>query len=106
MSDSQLSMISMIISFALLNRASKVYNIIKLDEVDNNLDNENRIQFSILIDHIMSILNFEQCFIISHNNELNLSNIDMILFRIDNLDTYSTLLSSGANIIYDYNQGV
>lgn len=106
MSDSQLSMISMIISFALLNRASKVYNIIKLDEVDNNLDNENRIQFSILIDHIMSILNFEQCFIISHNNELNLSNVDMILFRIDNLDTYSTLLSSGANIIYDYNQGV
>lgn len=106
MSDSQLSMISMIISFSLLNRASQVYNIIKLDEVDNNLDNENRLQFNVLISHLMSILNFEQCFIISHNNELNLSNVDMILFRIDNLDTYSTLLSSGANIIYDYNQGV
>ena len=105
MSDSQLSMISMIISFVLLHRASNKYNIIKLDEVDNNLDNINRLQFSILIDNIMNILNFHQCIIISHNNELNLNNTDMILFRMDNNENYLSFKNSGANIIYDYNMG-
>ena len=42
MSDSQLSEISMILSFVLLHKSSKLYNIIKLDEVDDNLENENR----------------------------------------------------------------
>lgn len=105
MSDSQLSMISMIISFVLLHRASNKYNIIKLDEVDNNLDNINRLQFSILVDNIMNVLNFHQCIIISHNNELNLSNTDMILFRMDNNENYTSFKNSGANIIYDYNMG-
>ena len=102
MSDSQLSMISMIISFALLHKASEVYNIIKLDEVDNNLDNDNRLQFSLLVGRIMAILNFHQCIIISHNDEIDLSNADMILFKVQNPATLGSLLNSGANIIYSY----
>ena len=103
MSDSQLSMISMIISFSLLHKASGSYNIIKLDEVDSNLDNSNRLQFSVLISHIMSLLNFSQCIIISHNNELDLSNTDMIIFRVENKENYSSLLATGCNVIFDVN---
>lgn len=103
MSDSQLSMISMLISFTLLHKASEIYNIIKLDEVDNNLDNENRLQFSLLINSVMDILNFHQCIIISHNNEIDLSNADMILLKIENQEILSYLNASGSNIIYSYN---
>jgi len=104
MSDSQLSMISMLISFTLLHKASETYNIIKLDEVDNNLDNENRLQFSLLINSVMDILNFHQCIIISHNNEIDLSSADMILLKIENQETLAYLNTSGANIIYSYNE--
>jgi energy-coupling factor transporter ATP-binding protein EcfA2/DNA-binding ferritin-like protein len=104
MSDSQLSMISMIISFSLLHKASEIYNIIKLDEVDNNLDNMNRLQFSLLITKIMGALNFHQCIIISHNDEIDLSNVDMILFKIDNPTLLNSLVNSGANIIFNYNK--
>lgn len=103
MSDSQLSMISMIISFVLLNKASKIYNIIKLDEVDDNLDSTNRLQFSILIEQIMYTLNFDQCIIISHNNELNLANTDIIALRLENDEMINSIYNSGGNIIYSYN---
>lgn len=102
MSDSQVSMISMLISFSLLHKASKYYNIIKLDEVDSNLDVANRMQFSVLINDIMNMLHFNQCIIISHNNELDLSNVDMIIFKMQNEETRRSLYDSGANVIYDY----
>ena len=102
MSDSQLSEISMIISFILLHKSSRLYNIIKLDEVDDNLDNENRLQFSLLIDKIMNILFFDQCFIISHNNELNLANSDLIITKLEDPEQRRVLYNSGANVIADF----
>jgi hypothetical protein len=102
MSDSQLSEISMIISFILLHKSSRLYNIIKLDEVDDNLDHENRLQFSILIDQIMNILHFDQCVIISHNNELNLANSDLIITKLEDPEQRRVLYNSGANVIADF----
>lgn len=104
MSDSQLSMISMLISFVLLKKSSDNYNIIKLDEVDDNLDNINRIQFSILIEHIMSGLGFDQCLIISHNNELDLSNTDIVVLKLESQEIIDSLYNSGGNIIFSYNE--
>ena len=104
MSDSQLSMISMLISFVLLKKSSDNYNIIKLDEVDDNLDNINRIQFSILIEHIMSGLGFDQCLIISHNNELDLSNTDIVVLKLESQEIVDSLYNSGGNIIFSYNE--
>ena len=101
MSDSQLSEISMIISFVLLHKASNKYNIIKLDEVDDNLDNENRLQFTILIDKIMSLLNFEQCIIISHNNEIDLSDTDLIVTKIEDPEQHRSIISN-SNVIADF----
>ena len=104
MSDSQLSMISMLISFVLLRNSSNRYNIIKLDEVDDNLDSMNRIQFSILIEQIMNDLGFDQCLIISHNNELDLSNTDIIILKMESQEMIDSLYNSGGNIVFSYNE--
>jgi len=104
MSDSQLSMISMLISFVLLRNSSNKYNIIKLDEVDDNLDNMNRIQFSILIEQIMIDLGFDQCLIISHNNELDLSNTDIVILKMESQEMIDSLYNSGGNIVFSYNE--
>ena len=104
MSDSQLSMISMLISFVLLRNSSNRYNIIKLDEVDDNLDSMNRIQFSILIEQIMNDLGFDQCLIISHNNELDLSNTDIVIFKMESQEMIDSLYNSGGNIVFSYNE--
>jgi len=102
MSDSQLSMISMIISFVIFHEASRYYNIIKLDEVDDNLDNANRLQFSILLNQLMDVLHYDQALVISHNDEIDITNTDMILFKIENTGYLENLKHSGANIIYSY----
>lgn len=104
MSDSQLSLISMIISFVLLHKATGYYKIIKLDEVDANLDNTNRLQFVKLIRKMIDVLNFDQCIIISHNNEIYVDSIDMIVLKINNAAEYQNLKGSGANIIYSYEE--
>ena len=79
MSTSQICMLSMIISFAILANASTDYNILKLDEIDGGLDTENRIQFITLLGNLISMVVCEQCFLISHNMEYSdrVSVIDM-----------------------------
>lgn len=79
MSTSQICMLSMIISFAILANASTDYNILKLDEIDGGLDTENRIQFITLLGNLISMVECEQCFLISHNMEYSdrVSVIDM-----------------------------
>lgn len=104
MSASQLAQLSMIISFVLLHNASQKFNIIRLDEVDNNLDNDNRLRFFDLVYTITQILNFHQVVLISHNTELDLTNCDLIITRIQNQEYYRALLNSGANIIADFNR--
>lgn len=69
MSTSQICMISMILSFAILSNSSTEYNILKLDEIDGGLDTENRIQFISLLKQLISMVGCEQCFLISHNME-------------------------------------
>lgn len=92
MSSAQIAMISMIISFSLLYNSSTKYNVIKLDEIDGPLDENNRILFTEVLNRIMSIMNTEQCVLISHNSELNVDNSDVILLKSSNLST-------------DYNRG-
>lgn len=97
MSTAQKSMISMILSFAILYQSSTSYNIIMLDEIDGGLDTTNRGMFIGLLDNLMSMLQCEQCFIISHNNELNAALCDLIILKNSSNDT----LYNG-NIIWQY----
>ena len=98
MSASQIAMISMIISFALLHKSSSVYNIVKLDEVDGALDTNNRMQFIILLQRMMDMLRYNQCIMISHNAEVNTANVDLILLKHDQNEELN------GNIVYDYNR--
>lgn len=78
MSLSQRSMIGMIINFAMMFSSSNAYNIIKLDEIDSGLDTENRLQFINVLNQVMQIMHCEQCFMVSHNLELDESLITKI----------------------------
>ena len=77
-STSEKSMIAMIMSFALAFHSSQTYNIVRLDEVDGGLDQSNRAVFPVILDSIIQMLNIEQCFIISHSSESDMSDVDVI----------------------------
>ena len=98
MSSAQISMISMILSFALLHNSSTKYNIIKLDEIDGPLDENNRILFTEVLNRIMDIMNTEQCVLISHNSELNVDNSDVIVLKSEHLSIEYTR----GNVIWKY----
>ena len=67
MSTSEICMISMILSFSILKQSSTSFNILKLDEIDGGLDENNRRIFVSLLYKIKSILDVEQIFIITLN---------------------------------------
>ena len=100
MSSSQLTMISMILSFALMSVSSTEYNIIKLDEIDDPLDEPNRAAFAILLDNIMDVMHTEQCIMISHSSEMITNNADIILLRSDGLVS----VDPNSNVIWDFNK--
>lgn len=81
MSTAQICMISMIVSFSLLYQSSSKYNILHLDEIDGGLDTRNRLQFTYLLHQLMDLLECEQCIMVSHNNELNTEEADIILLK-------------------------
>lgn len=96
MSTGQICMISMVLSFSILYNSSSKYNIIKLDEIDGGLDSENRSNFITVLNEIMQILGCEQCFLISHNEEIQYASTDVILLRSSTNSNYGD-----ANIIFD-----
>ena len=98
MSSAQLSMISMIISFSLLYNSSTRYNIIKLDEIDGGLDTINRLNFLNTLDRLMELLNTEQVFLISHNNEIDYASCDIIQLKLSDPENRKV----AGNIIYSY----
>ena len=71
MSSSQIAMINMCISFAILAHSSSKYRILRLDELDGPLDTNNRNHYTEILHEVMDILGSQQCFIVSHNMELN-----------------------------------
>jgi len=96
MSTAQICMISMILSFAFLFHSSTKYNILKLDEIDGALDTNNRLGFVNVLNQLCQILHTEQCIIISHNDEFDTSEADIILLKHSHPDMIT------GNIIYKY----
>lgn len=77
-SSAEKSMISMILSFALLHQSSSKFNIPQLDEIDAMLDQWNKSMFPTFLHNIMGILDVEMCLMISHSSEIDLSDVDVI----------------------------
>ena len=96
MSSAQKALISMIISFSLLQQSSTKYNVLVLDECDGCMDQSNRFAFVQLLDNLMQMLSCEQCFIVSHNSELDTSDCDIIALK----NTSNELING--NIIWQY----
>ena len=84
------------ISFAIiaLNASSKMYNILRLDEIDAVLDTNKRRGFlNILMDRIEK-MNCHSCFVVTHNNEFDTVEADVILMsEVDemNLDNKNVI---------------
>ena len=96
-SSAERAMISMMISFSLLHHSSTVYNILRLDEIDGALDQNNRSNFLIVLNKFMKELGVENCIMISHSSEMDMSNADIIqLIPVDNN-------KPNGNIIFTYN---
>lgn len=96
-SSAERAMISMMISFSLLHHSSTVYNILRLDEIDGALDQNNRSKFLDVLDKFMRELGVENCIMISHSSEMDMSNVDIIqLTPVDNS-------TPNGNIIFTYN---
>lgn len=89
------SIISLILSGALLQQSSTLYNIFRLDEIDGTLDQMNRSMFITAIFLIIEILNIETCIMISHSSEATLDNVDII--KLGGNDNYNV----NGNIIYE-----
>lgn len=96
-SSAERAMISMMISFSLLHHSSTVYNILRLDEIDGMLDQNNRSNFLLVLNRFMKELGVENCIMISHSSEMDMSNADIIqLVPVDNS-------TPNGNIIFTYN---
>lgn len=96
MSSSQIACISMILSFALLYQSASNLNVLKLDEIDGALDSQNRRNFILMLEEMLTTLHCDQCIIISHNDELNLENCDVIVLRQSHIEPIQ------GNIIWKY----
>lgn len=96
MSTSQKCMISMILSFSLLRQSSTRYNILKIDEIDGGLDTRNRLNLTILLESLMNVIQSQQTIVISHNNELDMTQADVIVLRDDDNEF------TAGNIIFKY----
>ena len=96
MSSAQISLISMIISIAMLNQTSTKLNIIIGDEIDAPFDMENRVQFFNILKKLMAMVKSNQCILISHNSEIEESDCDIILLKNENGNV------TNGNIIWSY----
>lgn len=99
-SNSQVSMIGMVINLVLLYQASSKYNIARLDEISSANDQSNRSQFIKVLNAAINLLHMDQVFIISHDIELDNTNCDIIKLKgYEGFDDNRML----GNVIYDYN---
>lgn len=96
-SQSEVALITMAISFALIKMSTKQYNILLLDEIDAGLDDHNKSLFLEMLNAQMSQINSEQVFIISHNLANGVLNIPMDVIKLTNTDFNSKLF----NVIYE-----
>ena len=71
LSSSQMIAVNMCISFAIMIHSSSKFNILRLDEVDAPFDLSGSNNFVGMLQNVMTELNCEQCFLITHSPLLN-----------------------------------
>ena len=102
-SQGEKALLSIALSFALIQQSLKSYNIICLDEIDSTLDANNRRGFIEMIEKQLTSMNVEQCFIISHNESFDTHPVNLILMPGSTVDTNDKEFLSNKNIIKNFN---
>lgn len=90
-------MTSLAMSFALIQQSNYQYNIILLDEMDGELDKRNRKLFLHILEKQCSVINSDQIFVITHNNEFDSYPGDLILLSGHDVENYNN-----KNVIFQY----
>lgn len=96
-SQSELSLITMALSFALAFSVTQTYNIMLIDEMDAGLDEKNRLLFIRMLNRQMAELKAEQTFIISHNLSVIIADIPVDVIKLSEEDN----LPKHYNVIYE-----
>lgn len=96
-SQSEVSLATLALSFALSTRASNRYNIMLLDEIDGGLDDVNRMFFMKMLDAQMDIIHSEQVFVISQHLE-EMSSVPMDIIQLS--DDVQVTNDRTQNLIY------
>lgn len=96
-SGSEKCMLGMIISYSLLKQSASDYDILRLDEIDSELDQNNRLILMPALNKLRDILGVKQIIMISHSPEIELENADII--KLSQATRYTGSISG--NIIYD-----
>lgn len=94
-SQGERSFLSLALSFALIHKSIKDYNIILLDEIDATLDNRNRATFLNTLIQMIDLIDSDQVFMITHNNMFDSYPVDIVMTGDVSLDNYKN-----ANVIF------
>jgi len=101
-SGAEQSFIKEAISFAIIEKAIKGYNIISLDEVDGVLDANNRMGFIKMLKQQIEELGVEQVFIISHVREFLNDDLNLILLRDHGIETDDEVFMSNKHVVFNF----
>lgn len=96
-SSGEKSLVALAISLAMVKQQNKNYGVLQLDELDGPLDKKHRRLFVNLLDKSCENMNFEQVFIISHNDTFNNYDVSYILLKDHRIED-----TNGLDIIYEY----
>lgn len=101
-SQGEKALISIALSFALIQQSLRKYNILCLDEMDATLDANNRRSFIDMIERQLKVMGVEQCFIISHNEAFDPHPVDLLLFPNSTVDKNNNEFMENKKIIADF----
>lgn len=100
-SQGETALVKVALSLALLKQTLTNYKIVLLDEIDAELDHNNRRAFAEILVQQIKELDIPQCFMISHNNEFDLIDLNLILLEGTNLDIDNPSYIKNKKIIFD-----
>lgn len=85
------SIVSLALSFALIEQSLNGYNILLLDEMDSKLDASKRMKFLPILEEQLDSIDAEQVFIITHNNAFDNYPVDVIMTSSYNVDNFKNV---------------
>ena len=101
-SGAEQSFVKEAISFAIIEKAIRGYNIVSLDEVDGVLDANNRMGFIKMLKQQIEELGLEQVFIISHVREFLNDDLNLILLRDHGIETDDKVFMANKHVVFNF----